>query len=134
MVEKNTFKQQERLKSRKELGLLFEKGHSLTKYPFRLVWMEMEERKSDAPVQFAVGVSKKKFSKAVTRNKIKRIIREVYRLNKNSLYQIFNPEDPQIAFLVLFTGQELLPFPEMKKAMKKLIQKFEASWLEQKKI
>jgi ribonuclease P protein component len=82
-----TFKRGERLKSRKVIEQMFKRGQSFAQYPLRIVWVDMEERRSDFPAQFALSVSKKKFKRAVDRNRIRRLVREAYRLNKHVLYE-----------------------------------------------
>ena len=82
-----TFKRGERLKSRKVIEQLFKRGQSFAQYPLRIVWVDMEERRSEFPAQFALSVSKKKFKRAVDRNRIRRLVREAYRLNKHVLYE-----------------------------------------------
>ncbi len=82
-----TFKRAERLKSRKVIEQLFKQGQSFAQYPLRIVWVEMAEPRSEFPAQFALSVSKKKFKRAVDRNRIRRLVREAYRLNKHVLYR-----------------------------------------------
>ncbi|MDZ4749129.1 MAG: ribonuclease P protein component [Saprospiraceae bacterium] len=82
-----TLSRPERLSSLKAIEKLFKEGQSLAKYPVRLVWLEVvEPEQSPSPVQVMFSVSKKKFSRAVDRNRIKRLMREGYRLNKPDLY------------------------------------------------
>jgi ribonuclease P protein component len=81
---KLSFPKDERLKSKKTLARLFKEGRSFSAYPIRVVWILQEEVKP-TPVQFTVSVPKKKFKSAVDRNRIKRQIKEAYRLHKSAL-------------------------------------------------
>ncbi|MFN7115840.1 MAG: ribonuclease P protein component [Saprospiraceae bacterium] len=123
-----TFKRAERLKSRTVIEQLFKQGQSFAQYPLRLVWTVQEERQSAFPVQFALTVPKKKFKKAVQRNRIRRLVREAYRLNKHRLYRALEGADAQLAFLVIYTGQEALSFQEIEAAMQQMIRRFIKKW------
>lgn len=120
-----TFKREERLKSRKVIQAMFNRqGQSFSQYPLRLVWMPMEERRSDSPLQFAVSVPKRRFKKAVTRNRLRRQIKEAYRLQKPKLYQALEGQDQQYAFMIIYAGQEMLPYAQIEKAMQHTIRRF----------
>lgn len=84
----------------------------------------MAERRSDYPLQFALSVPKRRFKKAVDRNQLRRRIREAYRLRKQQLYDGLPSEGPQYAFMVLYTGQEMMAFADLDKAMQQLIHRF----------
>lgn len=123
-----TFKRAERLKSRKVIEQMFKQGQSFAHYPLRLVWLVMEERQSDFPAQFALTVPKKKYKKAVQRNRIRRLMREAYRLNKHRLYDALQEGEQQIALLVIYTGQEVMTFAEIEAAMQQMLRRFVKKW------
>lgn len=123
-MKKFTFKRAERLKSAKTIACMFREGHSFGVYPLRLVWLKPELPKSDAPVQFTVSVAKKNFKSAVARNRIKRKVREAWRLQKPRLYRKLENSGGQLAFMVLYTAKEDLPFKQIEKAMQTLIHIF----------
>jgi len=118
---KFTFRKEERLKSRKIIGKLFTEGHSFISYPIRFVWVKMETPLSDAPLQMSLTVPKRAFSKAVDRNRLRRRIREAYRLNKHSLYETLEKELPQEqrGLMLIYVAKETLDFHEIEKGVKK---------------
>ena len=118
-----TFHRDERLKSRKVIGMLFKEGKTFGQYPLRVVYMPVEERRSDFPAQFTVSVPKKKFPKAVSRNRIRRQVREAWRLNKHRLYRALRGKEQQYALLVIYVAQEALPYEEIERAMQQMIRR-----------
>lgn len=115
-----SFPQKEKLKSKKLIDKLFVEGRSVSSYPVKLIFLKSE---LPVPVKFQAGmaVPKKKFKSAVSRNRIKRLLREAYRLNK---HQVFNNSDGSFAFLFLYIGKEIPQYPEVEKAMKSVLRKF----------
>lgn len=114
-----TFQRAERLKSRKTIGKLFKEGHSIISYPVRFVWIKVETPLGEFPVQMALSVPKRSFPKAVDRNRLRRKIREAYRLHKHSLYQELDSQEQQFALMVIYVAKETLTFQEIEKGVKK---------------
>ncbi len=117
---KKTFPKTERLKSKKQIQLLFSKGKSVSAFPLHLVYLKTSFPNS-VLIKIGVTVSKKNFKKAVERNYIKRLLREAYRTQKQSLY---NNNTTQFAFLFIYVGNELPNFEQIEKKMKEVLQKF----------
>lgn len=114
-INQNTFTKNERLYAQKRIDALFASGESFIAYPLRVVYTLRE--KDDVAVTVLISVSKKKFKRAVKRNRVKRLVREVYRLNKNELYI---PEiDKSIDIAFLYLKNELPSYEEIEKAIKK---------------
>jgi ribonuclease P protein component len=114
------FPKKEKLKSRKLIELLFTEGSAITRFPLRLLYLETELPK-DTQVQAAVTVSRKAFRNAVSRNRIKRLMRESYRLNKAL---VFNNIEGNFAFLFLYLGKEMPTFKEVERTMQSLLKNF----------
>jgi ribonuclease P protein component len=117
---KSTYSKIEKLKSKILIEKLFVKGKSISSFPLRIVFLETEFDES-VIAKCAVSVSKRNFKNAVDRNRVKRIIREAYRLNKN-IY--FNNITTQYALMILYIGNEKPTFEQVDKAMKKLLERF----------
>ncbi len=100
-----TFKKDEKLKSRKTIEQLFREGKSFSNFPFRVLWKFADN--ADAPLQTGFAVSSKHFKKAVDRNRIKRLMREAYRLQKNDLQILLTQQHKQLAVFIIYVGTEL---------------------------
>lgn len=117
---KFTYNKKEKLKSKKLIDLLFTKGQSVSAFPLRLVYMpSVFEDKVIAKT--GVSVSKRNFKTAVDRNRIKRLLRESYRLNKATY---FNNITTQYAFMILYIGTNKPTFTEVETQMNLLFEKF----------
>lgn len=100
-----TYSKSEKLKSRKLLNQVFAAGKSLNVYPIKITYL-LEEIDSRSKVQMGVGASSRHFKKAVQRNRIKRLLRESYRLEKNNLLELL-PAKKQLTAFLLFIGKDL---------------------------
>lgn len=97
-----TLSKDERLCSRKAIEELFGGGHqSVSAYPIRAVFMPREQ----TGVRILISVSKRYFKRAVKRNRIKRQLREVFRLQKDLLMPLSGGLD----IAILWTSDEMLP-------------------------
>lgn len=103
---KNTFGREEKLKSKKIIEQVFKQGKSFSKNGFTLVYFPVNLA-SFYPAQAGFTVSKVNFKRAVDRNRIKRLMREAYRLNKISLYQSLTASKQQIALMLIYKGKEM---------------------------
>lgn len=116
-----TFKKEERLKSRKAIEQLFKSGQSFGQFPLRVVWMELDHPSGESPVRFALSVPKKKFKRASDRNRIRRLIRETYRLEKTAFYHHLPSDLQQLGMMIIYTGREMPDYEIVEAAMKQLL-------------
>lgn len=114
------FPKTEKLKSKKLIEQLFAEGVGITNYPIKLVYLKTRYE-DDSKCKVGVTVSKRNFKSAVKRNRIKRLMRESYRLNK---HLIFNNIEGDFAFMFLYLGKEIPSQSRITDAMITLMQKF----------
>lgn len=110
-----TLRKSERLKSRKQIDMLFKKGKSFSHFPFRVLYAEAPADSSNLRVAFSV--SKKNFKKAVDRNKVKRLMREAYRLQKPAIKKILTDSNKNISLFFIYTDKRIPQFKEMMEKM-----------------
>ncbi len=114
-----TFPKSERLKSRKLISQVFAQGKKKAAYPLLLFYLPLET--SDSTVKIAFSVPKKRVRSAVKRNRIKRLMREAWRLHK---HQITKKMPQAHAFVLLYIGENENPaFRQMEKAMKGMVER-----------
>ena len=129
MSKQFTLGKEERLKSRKQIEKMFAEGKSFIVSPFRVYFIDDVELSTvNSSLKFGVGVSTKNFKKAVDRNRIKRLTREAWRLQKNELKEIIKT-GRQLNVFFIYTVKELPDFKTIKDkvavALKKLAGKID---------
>ena len=117
------FRKSERSCSRKSIGNLFVDGNSLIHYPFRITWLD-SVTESPFPVKIAFSVPARRVKKAIDRNRIKRLIRESYRNNKNKLYESPSLLNKTIDMVLIYVSDEIYEFDYINTRLKELITKF----------
>lgn len=113
-----TLGKNERLKSRKLIEQLFADGKSLSSSPLLMFYLISN---SENILQAGFSVSSKTFKKAVNRNRIKRLMREAYRLQKDQLQTILKEKNRHLAIFFIYTGKEVPDFELVSKRMNVLL-------------
>lgn len=116
-----TFSKKERLKNKSDFNTLIKNGVSFTLFPFK-VYFYKTQNTSSAPVLVGISIPKRKFSKAVDRNKLKRLVREAYRLNKHIVYQNLKEQKSSLKILFVYLADKPLPFIKIEKKIKLILQ------------
>lgn len=118
MKKDNRFPKEEKLKSRKMIGGIFTNGFVVKSYPLRIqfAFHNLEEMPR---CQVGASVSKRNFKSAVDRNRIKRQLREAYRINKSSLIERLDAADKRLAMMVIYTSNEKLDFASIERKLLK---------------
>lgn len=120
----NRFGKEYKLTGKKLLEEVYKEGETLKEYPFIVKWRFIQNDK--AAIQVALTVPKRNFKLAVTRNLLKRRIRESIRLNKQALESKLNSEHKQLAIFVIYTGKETQKSVFIAKKINSILQKLES--------
>ena len=105
-----------RLKHRKLITRLFKEGQSLFNYPFKLLWLPVDDV-TGSPFLFSVSIPKKPFPKAVDRNRLKRQTREAFRLQQ---HQIPTIPGKTILLMYIYVGKEALAYDAIDRSIRYL--------------
>lgn len=129
----NSFCKAEHLCNKTLFEELIASKDGFTKYPYRIIFRK-SSRQGEYPARFAISVSKKKFKHATDRNRIKRLTREAYRLNKSGLYEVIGTSGTwDILFIYLdnkiFSWQKIEK--AMQESMEKLIRHYHNSYVQE---
>ena len=111
MRQRYTWDKAEKLKSRKRIDQVFKQGKNFTVFPFKVFYlMTGPARNGPIPgpaVQAGFGAGSRHFKKAVDRNRIKRLCREAYRLQKQSLLDPLGAKGLSLAVFFVYIGKDL---------------------------
>lgn len=108
-----TYPEKEKLKSRKLIKKVFEEGKTIKTYPVLIRYIEHDEQNN----RVGVSVSKRNFKKAVDRIRIKRQLREAFRLNK----EVLTKPGSKFAVMILFIGKKEMPSKQLHETVKALL-------------
>ena len=120
MSDKNNYrlKKEEKVIGENRIDSLFIEGKSFVAFPLRVVY-HMTELSLTSSVSMLVSVPKKRIKSAVKRNRIKRQVREAYRLNKYYLDTVTESIDHHLDIAFVFVREELMEYSIIEKGMRK---------------
>jgi ribonuclease P protein component len=123
----------ERLKSRKLIERLFREGKTIAASPLKLYYLIDRElfvganqeraKYKFSNLQFGIGVGTKFFRKAVDRNRVKRVVRESYRQQKNALLAKAKERGLEVALFFIYSSKELPEFRSLNQRMEVILNK-----------
>ena len=112
----------ERLKSRKLMERVFKTGTRWHKFPFRVSFL-IENETGDSLIKFGCSAPIRHFKKAVDRNRVKRLMKEAFRLEKHLLVESLKDKNARLIVFVIFTAPGLPKFETIKTSMNELVLK-----------
>lgn len=115
----------EKLKSTKEFSALFTKGKSFTSYPVKAIFHFEQDSVATPFCQTAFSVSKRNFKKAKDRNRIKRLMREAFRLNKGTFYDYLTTSGKNCRLILIFLDRKLPEFSDVQDKIILILQRLQ---------
>ena len=114
-----TFSKQERLCGTIQVDRLFAEGERrIAVFPIRLVWLLTDDTEG---IRILVSAPKRLFKHAVDRNRMKRLVREAYRLNKHILWEALEGKDERLVLAFVCITDSLPSFSMVQKSVKKAL-------------
>ncbi len=99
-----TFSKEERLTGKSNIDQLFNRGKSFNLFPFRVFYHLVEN--ADEPVaRLLIAIPKKKVHHAVDRNRLRRLVREAYRLNRTAFIASLEMKSVHLHFALIYNGE-----------------------------
>jgi len=122
-VERKLFAKNERLCLQKDINRLFAAGKTFVSYPLRIIYLPVSTADSAASgLSILVSVPKKRMKHAVKRNRIKRLIRESFRLVKSESTSCIEQKGKQLHIAFIYMRDEMTPFADMEKSVRKALE------------
>ena len=116
------FKKKEIISSKSDIKDLFNSPRYIKLNSLNLIWKYSSEN-SRYFVNILIVVPKKNISKAVDRNRIKRVIRESYRKNKNYLIEVVKKQNKKINIAFIYQDLKIKPYTKIETEMKDIFVK-----------
>ena len=118
-----TYGKDEKLKSRKVIDSLFSNGHSFTVFPLKVLY-QIETNK-EGILQAGMAVSTRQFKKAVDRNRIKRLMRESYRIQKNDLKETVALQKVNLSVFFIYLDKTITIYSALNETMNKCLDRLQ---------
>ena len=122
-----TYQKSDKLKSRKQTQHLFSTGQAINVFPIRLIYTieplatALEMGSPSSLLQAGVGAPSRTFRKAVQRNRVKRLLREAYRLEKPNFLSQAALDNKRVNLFFLYTDASVLAQLEIQAKVKEAL-------------
>ena len=101
-----TFSKEERLTGKTSIDQLFNEGKSFNLFPFKVFYCIVENQ-AEPIARLLIAIPKKKVKLAVDRNRLRRLIREAYRLNRTEFITFLEMKSVHFHFALIYTGESV---------------------------
>lgn len=115
---KNGLTKGERLTGKDKIENLYRKGRHITEFPIKVIWLDKELEPGEPPARIVFSVPKRKFKRAIKRNKIRRLCKEAFRQNKQEFYSQLQHNNKQVWLFMIYLSDEI---PTHKNISQKII-------------
>jgi ribonuclease P protein component len=123
MSENFFFPKSEKLCSDKLIDKLFTEGNrEIGSFPVRLVYLQVSTEEISG-INILVSVSKRHFKRAVKRNRVKRQLREYYRLNNQKLKSMLATNNQGLLLALIYTDGKLWSTEKLNKRLDSAFEK-----------
>jgi len=122
-----TYQKSDKLKSRKQTQHLFSTGQAINVFPIRLIYTiepiasSLDNISPTSLLQAGVGAPSRTFRKAVQRNRVKRLLREAYRLEKPNFITQAALDNKRVNLFFLYTDASVLTQVEIQAKVKEAL-------------
>lgn len=99
-----TFSKEEKLTGKTNIDQLFNGGKSFSLFPFK-VFLRIVDVPDGPMARLLIAIPKKKVKKAVDRNRLRRLVREAYRLNRNGFITFLETRSVRLHLALVYTGE-----------------------------
>lgn len=123
MTKPYSLNKHERLKSKKEIDTLFLKGKAFFVFPYKVFYSLEAALPNSESLLFGISVPKRNFKKAVHRNRLKRLTRELYRVRKPALKECLISNNKSVRVMMVYTHKEMLSHADLSPAMDGIFKK-----------
>ncbi len=100
---------------------VYSNGDTIKKFPFILKFLPTTIESGDK-VQIVISIPKRNIKKATGRNRIRRQIKEIYRLNKTELVQLAAQKEEDLALFLIYTAKEKMEYDILESKLKLILQ------------